>query len=90
MAVLSKHVCEFVDGVRAQQPTVAKSVEAFLRTKLPAHEIPVTRAEHLCARCEDTEKVTNFQAPGASKNDSDIIIVRVSIYPPVLVPGKHI
>ena len=82
MAVLSKHVCEFIDRARDQQATLPQSVETVLSTKFPAYDTPVTGAGEPCARNEDTEEAPYFQAQEASKKDSDIIVVQVRISPP--------
>jgi hypothetical protein len=89
MAVLSKHVCEFIDRARNQQNPLPQSVQTVLSTKFPAYDSPVTEAEEPCARNEDTEEATYFQAQEVSKNGSDVIVIQVRIFPPVFPPVKH-
>jgi hypothetical protein len=89
MAVLSKHVCEFIDRARDQQATLPQSVETVHSKKSPAYDTPVTGAGEPFARYEDTEEATYFQAQEASKKNSDLIVIQVSISPPVFALVKH-
>jgi hypothetical protein len=96
MAVLSKHVCEFVDRARDQQVALPQSVEVVLSTNFPTYETPVIiGAEQPCA-CGKTVRQTCNQVQEASnspdlllKDVCDIVITWVPILLPLSPPVEH-